>query len=298
MIVILSTVLPVACIVLVGLIVGKTMQLDQSTLSRLSFYVLSPAIIADSLYRTNLSAENATSIVLSFALIYFLLCLVAWLFARQLRLSVPVQKSLIVSTAFSNNGNMGLSVSLFALGEAGLDRAVVYLIASSILTLTTAPAFLKGGSLGSQVRLVLKLPLIWAVLAGLTLRFFEVELPLKLGDGLHILGQAAIPLALLLLGIQIATNPFRFGLYEVGASLMRLLGGAIAGYLVAKILGISGIDLQVIVLQSAMPTAVMSFVMVQEFGGDAPRTARVVVTSTLLSFVTLPLVLWAIGAGG
>ena len=79
---------------------------------------------------------------------------------------------------------------------------------------------------------------------------------------------------------------------------MRLVGGAIAGYLVAKILGLSGIDLQVVVLQSSMPTAVISFVIVNEFGGDAARTARVVVTSTLLSFVTLPLVLWAIGAGG
>lgn len=298
MIVILSTVIPVACIVLVGFIAGKKLDLDRSTLSRLVLYVLTPAIIADSLYRTTLSAENAVGMFFSFTLTYFLLCLVSWLLARQLRLSVPVQKSLMASTAFPNTGNMGLSVSLFALGQAGLDRAVVYLIASSIVILTTAPAFLKGGSFGSQVRLVLKLPLIWAVLAGLSLRFFEVELPLKLGESLHILGQAAIPVALLLLGMQIATNPFRFGLYEVGASLMRLVGGAIAGYLVAKILGLSGTDLQVAILQSSMPTAVISFVMVDEFGGDAARTARVVVTSTLLSFFTLPLVLWAIGAGG
>lgn len=298
MTVILSTVIPVACIVLVGFIAGKKLDFDQSTLSRLVLYVLTPAIVADSLYRTTLSAENAAGMFFGFTLTYFLLCLVAWLLARQLRLSVPVQKSLMASTAFPNSGNMGLSINLFALGQAGLDRAVVYLIASSIVILTTAPAFLKGGSLGSQVRLVLKLPLIWAVLAGLGLRFFEVELPFKLGESLHILGQAAIPVALLLLGMQIATNRFRFGLYEVGASLMRLLGGASVGYLVAKFLGLSGIDLQVVVLQSSMPTAVMSFVIVQEFGGDAARTARVVVTSTLLCFVTLPLVLWAIGAGG
>lgn len=298
MTVILSTVIPVACIVLVGFIAGQKLDFDRSTLSRLVLYVLTPAIITDSIYQTTLSAENVADIFWGFTLTYFLLSLVSWLLARQLSLSVPVQKSLMASTAFPNCGNMGLSVSLFALEQPGFDRAVVYLIASSIVIFTTAPAFLKGGSFGSQLLLLLKLPLIWAVLAGLSLRFFEVELPLKLGESLHILGQAAIPVALLLLGMQIATNRFRFGLYEVGASLLRLVGGAIVGYLVAKILGLSGIDLQVVVLQSSMPTAVISFVMVDEFGGDAARTARVVVTSTLLCFVTVPVVLWAIGAGG
>jgi predicted permease len=79
---------------------------------------------------------------------------------------------------------------------------------------------------------------------------------------------------------------------------MRLLGGAAIAYLAGKIIGLSGVDLQVLILQSSMPSAVISFLLVDEFGGDAPRTARVVAVSTLLCFVTLPLVLWAIGAGG
>lgn len=296
--VILSAVIPVACIVLVGFIAGKTIEFDQGTLSRLTLYVLTPAIIVDSLYKTTLSAENAASIFFSFALTYLLLCLLAWQLGRQLGWSLPVQKSAIATTAFPNNGNMGLSVTLFALGEAGLNRAVVYLIASSVIIFTTGPAFLKGGGFLSALGLTLKLPIIWAMLVGLGLRLLEVELPLKIDDGLHILGQAAIPVALLILGMQIAKNRFQVSLYEVGASLMRLLGGAIVGYLVGKGLGLSGVDLQVVVLQSSMPAAVISLLMVDEFGGDAARTARVVVVSTLLSFVTLPVVLWAIGAAG
>ncbi|NES00827.1 MAG: AEC family transporter, partial [Symploca sp. SIO1B1] len=54
---------------------------------------------------------------------------------------------------------------------------------------------------------------------------------------------------------------------------------------------LEGLDLQVLVLQAAMPTAVNTIVLVT-FGGDAPRVARTVVVSTLMSFVTLPLVLW------
>jgi predicted permease len=298
MTVILSTVIPVACIVLVGFIAGKKLDFDRSTLSHLVLYVLAPALIVHVLYITTLNAKNAAAIFFGFALTYLLSCFAAWLLARQLRLSVPVQKSLIATTAFPNSGNMGLAVSSFALGAEGLDRAVVYLIAFNVFVFATAPAFLQGGSWRSQLRAIFKLPLVWAVLVGLALRVFGVELPFKLGESLHMMGQAAIPVALLLLGMQIATNPFKFGLYEVGASLMRLLGGAAIAYLAGKIIGLSGVDLQVLILQSSMPSAVISFLLVDEFGGDAPRTARVVAVSTLLCFVTLPLVLWAIGAGG
>ena len=52
-----------------------------------------------------------------------------------------------------------------------------------------------------------------------------------------------------------------------------------------------------LVLQSAMPTAVNSFIIVSEFGGDKDLVARAIVTSTLMSFVTLPMVLWLVVKG-
>ncbi|NEP01989.1 MAG: AEC family transporter [Symploca sp. SIO2E9] len=294
MIAILSAVIPVGLIVLVGFVAAKTLHLELSTLSRLSLYVLFPVLVTDSLYRTTLSAENALGIFFGFILTYFLLCLAAWLLGQTLGLSAPVQKSLVATTAFPNNGNLGLPITLFALGEAGLERAVVYMIASSIVILTTAPVFLIGGSFWSAVRITLKLPLIWAILLGLGLHWFNVQLPFKTDQGLHLLAQAAIPVALLILGMQIASNHFQFKPYEVAASLMRLVGGALTAYLVGKALGLAGLDLQVLVLQSSMPTAITAFLLVNEFGGDAARTARVVVLSTLLAFLTLPMVLWAI----
>ncbi|NEO29700.1 MAG: AEC family transporter [Symploca sp. SIO3C6] len=294
MIAILSTVFPVGLIVFVGFVAGKTLQLEISTLSSLSLYVLFPVLVIDSLYRTTLGAENAIGIFLGFIVTYFLLCLAAWLLGQILNLSVPVQKSLVATTAFPNNGNLGLPITLFALGESGLERAIVYMIASSIVILTTAPVFLMVGSFWSVVRLTLKLPLIWAILLGLGLHWSNVQLPFKIGEGLHLLAQAPIPVALLILGMQIASNRFQLKPYEVAASLMRLVGGALTAYLVGKTLGLTGLDLQVLVLQSSMPTAITAFLLVNEFGGDAARTARVVVLSTLLAFLTLPMVLWAI----
>lgn len=292
---ILSSVIPVACIVLIGFHAGKNMELDQSTLSRLFIYILSPALIADSLYRNTMSAENMLGIFAGFTLTYLLLCLLSWGLGKKLGFSADAQKSFIATTACPNTGNIGLPVNLFAFGEPGLERAVVYLIGSSVVIFSTAPAFLKGKSLLSGVRLTLKLPLIWAMLFGGCLRLFGPELPLQLNVSLHLVAQAAVPIALLLLGMQIATSRFQLSRYEGGASFMRLVCGGLVAFMVGKVLGLTGLDLQVLVLQSSMPAAIKSFLMVNEFGGDGPKTARVVVVSTLFAFLTLPMVLWAIG---
>ncbi|MGB3509869.1 MAG: AEC family transporter [Microcoleaceae cyanobacterium] len=293
---VLSAVFPVGCIVLVGFIFGKTFTLDESTLSRLALYVLFPALLIDILYRSTITVTDAVEIFMAFALTYLLLCLIAWAIGWRCGFSASVQKSLVATTALPNSGNMGLSVTLFALGEAGLERAIIYLISWNLIVLSTMPAILKGGNFLSSIIFTLKLPIVWGMILGLVLNSFDVKLPLKLDEGLHLLAGATIPVSLLLMGIQIATSRFKLGNYEVGASLMRLLGGAIAAYLVGKFLGLKILDLQVLVLESAMPSALASFLIVNEFGGDAARTTRVVIVSTLLSFLTLPLVLWAIGA--
>ncbi|MDY7004971.1 MAG: AEC family transporter [Cyanobacteriota bacterium] len=293
---VVSAVLPVGCIVLIGFIFAKKFSIDETTLSRLALYVLFPALLTDIMYRTTISIEEAIEMFVAFGLTYILLCLIAWGIGWKLGFSVPVQKSLVATTALPNAGNMGLSVTLFALGEAGLERAVIYLISFNLIVLGTMPAILRGGGVWSSIIFTLKLPIIWGMILGLILNSFDIQLPLKLDDGLHLLREAAIPISLLLMGIQIANNRFKPSNYEVGASLMRLLGGAIVAYLVAKLMSLEMLDLQVLVLESAMPSALVSFIIVNEFGGDATRTSRVVVISTLLSFLTLPLVLWAIGA--
>jgi predicted permease len=292
--VILSAIIPVIAIVFVGYIVGKKVAIDLSTLSKMALYVLYPALIIDVLYHTSLTLENAIGMFLGFTLSFFLLGAIAWLLAKKLGFSTALQKSFVSTSTMSNCGNMGLPIILFALGQAGLDRATIYLIAWNIIILVVVPPFLKGGGFWSALKFTLKLPLIWGVIIGLVLRTTDIELPWKLADALKMLSQAAIPDALLFLGIKIATSPLQISFYEVGASSMRLIGGALIGLIIGKILNLDQLDLQVLVLQNAMPTAVGALLMVNEFGGDSARTARVVVSSTLLSFITIPFILWLI----
>jgi predicted permease len=290
--IILRAVIPVAFTIFLGYLAGRIFAPDVSSLSQISVYVLAPALVTDSLYRTQLSAENIGGILGGFALVSLLIYILVRLIAKIGELSPTIYKSLLASSIAPNNGNMGLPISDYALGFAGLERAIVYMIGSSILLFGILPALLKGKSFLYGMRLIFRLPLIWAMLIGLALRFFQIPLPYGIDKSIEQLGRASIPVALIILGMQLASTGLGVGRYELLATSLRLLVAPLLGFLVAWFLGLRGLDLQVFIIQSAMPTAVNSVILVTEFGGDAARVAKTVVTTTVFSFLTLPLVFW------
>lgn len=292
--VLLPAIAPVAMIILVGFIAGRTLSLDRRTLTRFSLYVLLPALIASSLYGITLSAERALLIVLGFFLVSALLYGLVSGGCRLLKIGALRRKTLLATTLFANTGNLGLPFITFALGDTGLERAIIYLVSSSILLTTVGPTLLKGEGLATGLRTTLRLPVFWAMLAGLALQVLSVSLPLRLDEGLDLLGSAAIPVALVTLGMQLAKTNFYLDRSVLVAAGLRLVLAPAIAFPIAIAIGLQGQDLQVLVLQGAMPTAVNTFIWVTEFGGDADLVARAIVLSTLLSFVTLPSLLWAL----
>ncbi len=294
MAVLIPAIAPVALIVFIGFITGRTLGLERSTLTRLSLYVLLPALIASSLYSTTLAAQNAANIVLGFALASAILYGVVYSLCRIFQVDALLRKTLLATTLFANTGNLGLPFITFALGETGLERAIVYLISSSILLTTTGPILLKGKGLQVGLQVMLRLPVFWATVAGLVLLLGGISLPLRLDKGLELLGGAAIPVALVTLGMQLGQTSFRLTRAVAVAAVLRLALAPAIAFGVATGLGLQGQDLQVLVLQGAMPTAVNTFIWATEFGGDVELVARAIVLSTLLSAITLPSLLWGL----
>lgn len=291
----LNTVLPVALVVFSGYLLGKRIPMDLTTLSRLTLYLLVPALIFDAMYRAEYSREGLVGLALGFTLTYLLLFLAITGMARLLGLSPEAAKSLLVCSLFPNSGNMGLSLVYFALGEEGLRRAVVYFILSSVVMFGLGPAFIRGGGLKEGLLFTLRLPLFYALFLGLLLKALGVSLPFRLDEGLRLMGQAAIPVLLLTLGMQMSQTRFQVGAFEGVASSLRLLMAPLLAYGVGFILGLPRLEQQVLVLQSATPVAVNAFLLTREFGGEALRVARSVVVSTFLAFLTIPLFLLLIG---
>ncbi|MEO0985927.1 MAG: AEC family transporter [Cyanobacteria bacterium J06639_14] len=294
MAVLIPAIAPVALIVFIGFITGRTLGLEQSTLTRLSLYVLLPALIASSLYSTTLAAQNAMDIVLGFALASAILYGIVYSLCRIFQVDALLRKTLLTTTLFANTGNLGLPFITFALGTPGLERAIVYLISGSILLTTIGPMLLKGKGLLVGLRIMWGLPVFWATVAGLVLLLLGISLPLRLDEGIKLLGEAAIPVALVTLGMQLAQTSFRLTRMVVLATGLRLVLAPTIALGVAIGLGLQGEDLQVLVLQGAMPIAVNTFIWATEFGGDVQLIARAIVLSTLLSAITLPSLLWGL----
>ena len=150
---------------------------------------------------------------------------------------------------------------------------------------------IRGNGIIEGFKLTLKLPLLWAILFGLSLRLLSVEIPWQLDVGIQQLGAAAIPIALILLGIQLSETRFQPGIKEIILAMARLTCAPVVAYIIGNLLQLETLNLQILVLESAMPTAVNSFVIVSEFGGDKDLVARAIVTSTICSFVTIPILL-------
>jgi hypothetical protein len=288
----LPAILPVVLIIAIGFITAKKLALQPQTLSQLTLFILSPALIIDSLYRTTLSVQSSAGLLIGFTLISGAIYGIVRLISRITRSPVNSERAAIATSLFPNNGNMGLPVSAFAFGAGGLERAVVYTIGSSILMFCCGPAIFRGQSMIDGIKLTLNLPLVWSIILGLGLRLSPFKLPFQIDRGIQELGQAAIPVALILLGMQLADTRLSFGVREFLAALVRVAIAPSIAYLIGISLHLADLDLQVLVLQSAMPTAVTSSVMATEFGGDKDFVARAILISTLMSFLTIPGVLW------
>jgi malate permease and related proteins len=256
MAVLLPAIFPVALMIIIGAIAHRYLSLNQATLSQLALYILIPALVGDKLYRTTVSLEGAIALILGFFFTSVVLYLIASAINQWGNFPETVGKSLIATTVFGNVGNLGLPMNRFAFGEAGLERAIICLITSAIILFGIAPALLKGGSWEHGIKTTLRLPLFWAMIVGIICRVLEVTFPYRLDAGIEQLGSASIPIALLILGMQLASTPFIVGKYELLASGLRLFVAPAIALGVGTILQLQGLDLKVLVLQTAMPAAV------------------------------------------
>jgi len=166
---------------------------------------------------------------------------------------------------------------------------------------------LKGDGIWAGLKVTCNLPVFWATLAGVGLQVaawqgLSWQLPAEfvsaIARSLTTLSDAAIPIALLMLGIQLSRTRLNFGRYELFAACLRLFVSPLSAYAIGLGIGLQGLDLSVLVMQSAMPVAVNTLIWVTELGGDTVRVAKTIVLSTVMSLASLPIVLHLVTLSG
>ena len=131
-----TNILPIFIAIGMGYALERILRPAVKPVSQVAFYVLAPCLAFSSLVKNRIDGGELGRIAAFITLITVAVGIITWVVARVLHLSRPVESALLLSTMFVNSGNYGVPLNLFAFGEAGQARAIVYLVAVSYTHLT------------------------------------------------------------------------------------------------------------------------------------------------------------------
>ncbi len=287
---ILATVVPVFAIMALGFLYSRFRPLPVRELTNLLFWILIPCLVLGSLGTQRIDPLELLDIGGS-ALIVLA---VSGVFALALFFRRPERRAMILASTFMNSANMAFPLALFAFGEAGLSRQVVFYVAVHVLHVTLGVALARGRG---GVKEVFRLPLIYVAAIAVALAVTGTQLPAVVADPLNLVGKATIPLMLLLLGSRLGSARMKHLRLASLAAVSRIGIGFGAGVLAVYICDLHGLARATVLLGSVMPSAVFNFVLGERYGLFPELLATSVVFTTLVSIGTTPLALWFIGVG-
>lgn len=264
---------------------------DLATISGIVINIAVPSLIVSALSKLTIDLD-AFGVMAGAAAASMGACLaVGYVILRAARLS---SQAFLPAIAIGNSGNLGLPLCFFAFGEPGLAYGIAVFAVSSVFNMTVGQ-MISAGKLSPAV--LLKTPVIYALVLAFAAMATGVAPPKWLANALETLGQMAVPAMLLALGVSLARlQPGKFAVSGFVA-VLRLGVGFAAGLGIALLFGLEGAARGALIIQSAMPAAVFNYLWAQAHGRDPAAVAGVVVISTILAFLLMPLLLAVALAG-
>ena len=269
--------------------VKRELPFDNATISSLVMYVGSPCLIYSAL-TSNAAETGALGMMSISAFIVILMSLIfSWVFLKIVGWKLTTYLPALIHP---NCGNMGLPLVLLAFGQEGLALGMAYFFVNSISQYTLGMAISSGQF---DIRQLMKQPIIWAVIFVLTVILGEFQMPKWFNSTTSILAGLTIPAMLIMLGTSLANLNIASLKETLTISFLRILLGLGLGLLVIEMLSLSGIMAGIVLLQSAMPSAVFNYIFADRFNRESDKVAAVILQSTLISALSLPLlVAWVI----
>ena len=288
--VVATTIVPIFCVIAVGYALGgRRFGLHLPTLADLAILVTSPALMFSVLSVTQLEPRQWGALVGGTLWIAAGTGLLALVYLGR---RVRRHRGLLMSAVFWNAGNMGLASARLAFGPEGLAAGAIIFVTMAVLSSTFGIWIAKGEN---GLREALRLPLVYASAGGIALALSGTALPRIVMEPIQMLGAMAIPLMLLNLGMQLRTLRVTDLAHSLVAVGIRMGGGLAFAAAFVLLFGVSGLDRQVLLLNSVMPAAVINAVLAQRYGTDESLVASTIVIGTLASLISIPAILLWVG---
>ncbi len=190
-----------------------------------------------------------------------------------------------------NTGNMGIPICLFAYGTSGLG------IASAIASVIILFHFTIGVFLAKKefsFNIVLKNAPTYGILISVLFLYFNWDVPIFLENTTFLLTYATIFLVLMSLGVALTRMKVKSWNHAIILGIVRVVIGPIIGFTFIKLLGLTGFAAGVLLIQSSMPSAVLTYLVGSMYSSKkvVDSVSSVIVSSTLMSFITVPIIVF------
>ena len=280
---------PVFFVVGIGYYLGKkNPKLDTTFITNFGANIGSPAIVFYSVTTTGLTFE-----VFKLYFSYYLLAIIGFSIIGIIFLYV-LKKDIIAELPpfiMPNTGNMGLPICLFAYGSQGLG------VAGAISSLIILFHFTLGVFLASRkfnFDVIIKSPAFYSVIISILFIYFDINVPNFVINTTMLLTYATIFLILMSLGIALTRLKVFSFTESLISSIARVILGPIIGLLLIKYFDLSGVPAGVLLIQCSMPSAVLNYLVGSIYSPKkiVDNIASMIVVSTLLSFLTIPIVVF------
>ena len=277
---------PVFLLALIGFIWVKSgLEYKVDFVTRLAMTLSVPCLIFTALMKTEIDPAALTALSMATVVAYGGVTIAAW---GLIRLGKLDARTYLAPVIFGNTGNLGLPLAIFAFGEIGLGYAVVIFAIMAIWSFTFGIWVVSGG--GALTKVV-KEPLVWGTILGGIFLWQDWETPRFLTNTLTLVGQMAIPMMLITLGVAVARlTPGRIG-RAIWISAFKLATCVAIAWGAGVWFDLDPVAFAVLVVQISTPVAVTSYLLAEKYGADSDAVAGLVVVSTLMSVLALPVLL-------
>ena len=297
--VLLGVMLELSALILLGLVLTKLHLLDEkgsAVLSTLVVHVFNPALIISSVCEGGLQTQGDTVIeaiicgVFLYALL-ILIALVVYMRSKALKEEVSICKMIVI---FSNTAFVGYPILRALYGDFAVFVFSLMHLPFNLLIFTYGRSLLqKGNHQKMTVKDIFSIGTVSSIVA-LILYFGNISVPVRVADFFGILGDACVPLSMIVIGVSLAHASWKNVLKSKNINMVVFLRLIVLPILIAWItlpLPISTFNRELLVISGALPAGSMIVVLAKEYKANDGLASAGVFLTTLLSVVTIPLML-------
>ncbi|MDR3488576.1 MAG: AEC family transporter [Bradyrhizobium sp.] len=283
-----AIVAPVFLLTLAGFFWTKRgLYFDQTMVTDLVAKFSVPCLVFTSLTQSTIALSTFFTFGTAAVACHALFAVVGMVVLKARYLPVRVYLPALI---FPNTGNLGLPVCMFAFGHDGMALAVCFMTISFVGQFALGPAIAAGRF---DFKGLIRLPVMHSLVLALLVKALGLDVPLWIENTTSLSGQLSVPIMLLSLGVALGELRVQNFGRVFWLSLLRVVGGAGIGWLVATAFGLSETFRGVLIIQSFMPAAVFNYLFARLSNTQPKQVASIILLSTVQSYVLLPaLVAW------